>query len=339
MKIVNAKRLFVGLDYHQDFVQACVLDESGKVMMNRQVENDWRKISALVPTGAVVQTALEACCGAADLADELAERAGWSVGLAHPGFVARMKQNPDKTDYSDARLLADLLRVGYLPKVWLAPAELRELRRLVRYRQQKVNERRNVKLRLRALLRDHRIKDLDGNPWTQKWLTALTVLGELGQDTEWILQQHLASLARLNTEIREIEKRLAERVANDAVVQKLRKFKGIGLITAATMRAEIGRFDRFRTGKQLARFCGLTPRNCSSGNRQSDAGVIQAGNPQLRTVLVEAVHRIMRSDERWLKLAQQLKARGKHTCVVVAAVTNRFVRWLHHQMQPEALAL
>jgi hypothetical protein len=59
----------------------------------------------------------------------LAQRAGWSVSLAHPGFVARMKQNPDKTGHSDARLLADLLRVGYLPKVWLAPAELRELRR------------------------------------------------------------------------------------------------------------------------------------------------------------------------------------------------------------------
>ena len=170
MKIVNAKRLFVGLDYHQDFVQVCVVDESGKVVRNSRVENSRAKIVAAVPPGAVVQSALEACCGAADLADELAERADWSVSLAHPGFVNRMKQNPDKTDFSDARLLADLLRVGYLPKVWLAPAELRELRRLVRFRQQKVNERRNVKLRLRALLRDHRIKDLDGNPWTKKWL-------------------------------------------------------------------------------------------------------------------------------------------------------------------------
>lgn len=208
MKIVNAKRLFVGLDYHQDFVQVCVLDESGKVVRNSRVENSRSKIVVAVPAGGLVHSALEACCGAADLADELAERADWSVSLAHPGFVARMKQNPDKTDFSDARLLADLLRVGYLPKVWLAPAELRELRRLVRFRQQKVNERRDVKLRLRALLRDHRIKDLDGNPWTQKWLAGLAALGELGQDTAWIMQQHLASLARLNTEIREIEKRL-----------------------------------------------------------------------------------------------------------------------------------
>jgi transposase len=338
MTIVNATRLFVGLDYHQDFVQVCVLDETGKIVKNSKVDNDWRRIAAAVPAGATVQAALEACCGAADLADELVEQAGWSVSLAHPGFVARMKQNPDKTDYSDARLLADLMRVGYLPKVWLAPAELRELRRLVRYRQQKADERRNVKLRIRAILRDHRIKIDDGNPWTRKWLKALAALEQIGPDTEWILQQHLTALSRLNVEIRQVERRLEERVADDAVVQKLRQQKGIGLVTSATMRAEIGRFDRFQTGKQLARFCGLPPRNCSSGNKQADAGVIKAGNPQLRAVIVEAVHRIIHRDGRWMKLAQQLKARGKHTCLVVAAVANRYVRWLHHTMQPAALA-
>jgi transposase len=328
------------LDYHQDFVQVCILDESGHVLRNTKVENDWRKIAAAVPAGASVQVGLEACCGAADLADELAQRAGWSVSLAHPGFVARMKQNPDKTDYSDARLLADLLRVGYLPKVWLAPAELRELRRLIRFRQQKVNERRNVKLRIRAILRDHRLQlvELNANPWTKKWLAGVAALGDIGEDTQWILQEHLADLSRLDAEIRQIEQRLAVRVADDAVVRKLRQQKGIGLITAATMRAEIGRFDRFRTGKQLARFCGLTPRNRSSGNRQADAGVIEAGNPQLRSVLVEAVHRIIRYEDRWMKLAQELRGRGKHACVVVAAVANRYVRWLHHQMQPEAVA-
>jgi transposase len=338
--IVTRKEFFVGLDYHQDFVQVCVMDALGKILQNSKVENDWRQIVKAVPQGGVVHAALEACCGAANLADELAEKAEWSVGLSHPGYVMRMKQNPDKTDYGDARLLADLLRVGYLPKVWLAPAELRELRRLVRFRQQKVSERRNVKLRIRALLRDHRqqLRDLEANPWTKKWLASVAALGGIGSDTHWILQQHLADLARLDQEVDEIETRLEQRVASDAVVRKLRTFKGIGLITAATLRAEVGRFDRFRTGKQLARFCGLTPRNASSGNRQADAGLIQAGNPALRTVLIEATHRLMIHNERWAKLAVQLKNRGKHNCVVVAAVANRFVRWLHHQMQPEALA-
>ncbi len=338
--IVSREEFFVGLDYHQDFVQVCVMDALGKILQNSKVENDWRRIVAAVPKGGTVHAALEACCGAANLADELAERAEWSVGLSHPGYVMRMKQNPDKTDYSDARLLADLLRVGYLPKVWLAPTELRELRRFVRFRQQKVNERRNVKLRIRAILRDQRLKrdDLQANPWTKKWLAAIVSIGTLGSDTHWILQQHLADLARLDQEIRAIEERLEQRVANDAVVKKLRAEKGIGLITAATLRAEVGRFDRFQTGKQLARFCGLTPRNASSGNRQADAGLIQAGNHALRTVLIEAAHRLMFHHDRWAKLAQQLKGRGKHSCVVVAAVANRFVRWLYHQMQPEALA-
>ena len=44
-------------------------------------------------------------------------RAGWSLDLARPGFVKRMKQNPDKSDYTDAQMLADLVRVGYLPRV------------------------------------------------------------------------------------------------------------------------------------------------------------------------------------------------------------------------------
>jgi hypothetical protein len=113
---------------------------------------DWREIRRFVGPDATVFAAIEACGGAADLADELIARAGWSVHLAHPGYVARIKQSPDKTDYSDARLLADLERVGYLPKVWLAPENIRELRRLVRYRQQLANQRRNVKLRIRALL-------------------------------------------------------------------------------------------------------------------------------------------------------------------------------------------
>jgi hypothetical protein len=76
MPLVNATRLFAGLDYHQDFVQVCVLNEAGKVLKNAKVENDWRKIAATVPVGSPVHAALEACCGAADLADELVEQAG-----------------------------------------------------------------------------------------------------------------------------------------------------------------------------------------------------------------------------------------------------------------------
>jgi transposase len=343
MSSVTSQTVFVGLDYHSDSVQVCVLTREGKMLVNRSCRNDWRAVAAAVrercgpPTE--VQAAIESCCGAADLADELIARAQWSVDLAHPGYVARIKQSPDKTDYSDARLLADLERVGYLPRVWLAPADVRELRTLVRYRQTLTKERKNLKLQIGATLREARQKPPTGlNPWTKGWLHWLTNTALLSPNARWVTQRRLKHLASLAKEIRWVERRLARQTAKDPLVQKLLTLKGIGLVTAVTIRAEIGRFDRFRTGKQLARFCGLSPRNASSGQRQADAGLIKAGNPQLRTVLVEAAHRLMRHDEKWMKLAGQLCLRGKAVSLVTAAVANRWVRWLFHQMQPDQLA-
>ena len=164
MDIIN---IFVGLDYHQSGVQVCILDQSGNVLSNRFLANSWKEIQIHVEHyGNCVQAAIESCSGAADIADELIQKAGGSVHLAHPGYVSRMKQGPDKTDYSDARLLADLVRVGYLPKVWLAPVEVREMRLLVRYRQQQVNQRREIKLRMGAILREQRIGSGPARRWS-----------------------------------------------------------------------------------------------------------------------------------------------------------------------------
>jgi len=101
-----------------------------------------------------------------------------------------------------------------------------------------------------------------------------------------------------------------------------------------TLRAEIGRFDRFDTGKQLARFCCVTPRNASSGARQADAGLIKAGNPELRHVLIQLAQRLVnRVEGHWMQLAAGMLQRGKPKNVVVAAVANRWVRWLFHEMK------
>lgn len=333
--------VFVGLDYHQQSVQVCVMKASGEVVVNRRCSNDWRVIERVAREhGQRVQAAIEACSGAADLADELVHEAGWSVDLAHPGYVARIKQSPDKTDFSDAQLLADLERVGYLPRVWHAPQRIRELRRLVRYRQQLVSQRRNTKLRIRALLRDHRLTNPDDdNAWTKAWLAWAQATDKLPGVSRWIMDQHLEELARTNDQIRQCEKHLQEVLADDRLAGQLLGLCGVGLVTAATLRAEIGRFDRFRDGKQLARFCGLSPRNASSGQRQADAGLIQAGNPELRRVLTETAHRLIRYEPRWQELACAMKQRGKPVPLIVAAVANRWMRSLHHQFKDYGLAV
>jgi len=316
-------------------VQLCILDRKGKQLCNRSVENDASTIQRFATMhGSPRRVAIEACCGAADLAEELATQQGLPVQLAHPGYVNRMKRSPDKTDLGDARLLADLVRVNYLPKVWLAPQAIRELRRLVRHRAQLVNRRKDVKLRIRGLLRENRLKCPVARAWTQAWLAWLTEQAKLADSDRWLIEDHLAELASLTDRIKAIEAKIQTQTKDDPLVAQLQEQSGVGPVTAVTMRAEIGRFDRFDTGKQLARFCGVTPRNASSGARQADAGLIKAGNPGLRQVLIELAHRLIRQPGgKWARLAGGMLQRGKPKNVVVAAVANRWVRWLYHELR------
>lgn len=325
--------VFLGLDYHDEAIEVNVMGAAGEIVASRRCPNSVDAVVSAVPSGCrVAGVAIEACCGAADFAEELIKATGWTVDLAHPGFVARMKQNPDKHDFGDARMLADLERVGYLPRVWLAPESIRQLRRLVRYRQQLVNEQRQAKLRIRALLREERAGKADARAWRNAWMVWLTEQAEVGPQTRWVMERHLRRLKAIAQEIRAVEQRLRKLIHDDPVVQKLMTFKGVGLVTAVMLRAEIGRFDRFRTGKQLARFCGISPRNASSGKRQADAGLIKAGNPQLRAVLVEAAHRLMRLEPHWMALGATIRRRSRSGSLAAAAVANRWVRWLFHQM-------
>lgn len=327
--------VYVGLDYHKEFIQVCVVDESGRRLCNQRCGNDWRSVVAMGERyGKVIRAGIESCVGAANMADELVNQGRWCVDLAHPGYVRRMKQNPDKSDFTDAQMLADLERVGYLPQVWLAPKEIQELRRLVRYRQQLVNERRSIKLRIGALLREHRIEKGPGRRWTKVWMLWLEAIPGMSESSQWILHRHLDRLKGLCAEINAVEKRLLEWSKEDRIVEKLLELQGVGLVTAWVLRAEIGRFDRFRSGKQLSRFCGLSPRNASSGNRQADAGLIKAGNPLLRATVIEAAHRLMRIFPRWRDLGYKMEQAGKKKSVIAAAVGNRWMRWLFHQMTP-----
>lgn len=329
---MDSVMLSVGLDYHSDSVRVCVLDPAGTVLANKDCANDWQQIDRLARRhGTVAKASIEACCGAADLAEELIHKAGWPVTMSHPGLVRRMKQSADKHDRGDAHIGADLVRLGYLPKVWLAPAAVRELRRLVRFRQQLADRRRDLKLRIGAVTRELRLGCAHtrwGKPW-MKWVATV----EVDESTRFILDEHLLELEQVARRIGRTEERLTSKTQDDPVVQRLLRQPGIGPVTAWVIRAEVGRFDRFARAKQLCRFCGLTPCNASSGKRQGDAGLIHAGNPMLKGILIEAAHRLARHEPRWRELYQRLRGHGKVACVALAAVANRWMRTLYHEMK------
>jgi transposase len=148
----------------------------------------------------------------------------------------------------------------------------------------------------------------------------------------FLLHDHYDTIEYFDKKIVAVTERLQLAVADDVVVKQLLRQPGVGVITAITLRALVGHFDRFRTGKQLSHFCAVCPRNDASGGKTTTGGLIPAGDDVLRQVLVEAAHRLIRYDERWKSMAERLRANGKKTCVIVAAVANRWMRWLFRQM-------
>ncbi len=97
-------------------------------------------------------------------------------------------------------------------------------------------------------------------------------------------EQAAARVERLTADIGE----LVERWTLGPLVRALQALRGVDLVTAVVLAAEIGNFKRFRTPKQLMAYLGLVPSEHSSGGARRQGGITRTGNRHARWVLVEA---------------------------------------------------
>jgi transposase len=342
--------VYVGLDYHSTSIRVCVLTEDGEELFNGNVPNDltavFEAVSGVferkrksrgrkhVEVDKIVEVrgvSIEACTGSANFAAALERGTSWKVRMAHAASVHRLKQGPDKTDRGDAWHLANLLRVNYLPEVWLADETTRQLRHLVRHRQSLVADIKDVKLRIRSLLKENGVRETcEAGAWTKTWMKWLNEVC-LPEHSGWIIQQQLDLLVQLREKIAQVEARMEEATQEDPIVLKLLEETGVGLVTALLLRAVIGRFSRFGKGKQLSRYCGTSPCNASSGKRQADSGLVTAGHDDLRAALVQLAKRLPRLDPHWKEFKERL-GKQKAANVVSGAIANRWLRRLFHTM-------
>ena len=330
--------IYVGIDFHQEASSVAAMGQDGNVLLESNCESSAEYIDKFIRWGLgqigpyqIVAT-VEACGGSSKLAEDL-RKLGWKIDLAHAATVAKLGKNLDKTDRQDAHVLADLVRVGYVPQVFLAPERQRQLRSLVRYRQKLSLHRTQIKQRIRGLMREAHLKIRGVSAWTIDWIKQLRAkMNELGEERAWVCQELLEELALVLKRIKVANERIKPAVAKAPGSARLLKQKGVGLITAATLLAEIGDFSRFRTGKRLSRYCGIAPVNRSSGNRDAQSGIGKACNSGLRRILIEASHRLSRYAPRWKEMKAHLISVGKKRAVAAVAVANRWIRWLHHEM-------
>ncbi len=207
-----------------------------------------------------------------------------------PSRIPRCPGDRVKNDHRDSLTLARLARAGELVDVWV-PDEIHEaMRDLVRARHAANRDLRVARQRIQSfLLRNN--YSYPGKPWTKRhviWLADRTFPHVAQQIAfQGYLNAMEQSLARRNQLEHQLEELLPDwSLAN--LVNALQALRGVALIIAVTVVAEIGDLTRFANPKQLMSFLGLVPGEHSSGNKIRPRGITKTGNRTVRSLLCEA---------------------------------------------------
>jgi len=265
--------------------------------------------------------------------------------------VEQRKQKNDDRDADDIveKLRGHVLAGNRLPTVWVPDRQTRDDRELVRARLDLAEKQTEVKAQIQMLLKRHGLEKPSGfgTGWSVKyraWLTALKEFEALG----WGVRQGLASLLRqlgsIESEIERMEepvRQLATEPRHQRIVEELTQECGVGLLTAMVYRTEIGQAGRFRRGRQVGQFSGLTPTSHESGQQNDRKGHIsRQGPPRLRKMLCQAAWVHVRHDPEAQRIYQKLVLRNpKKKKIAIVAVMRRLAVRLWHRMRKVELEL
>ena len=197
-----------------------------------------------------------------------------------------------KTDRRDALSLARLLRAGELSAVWVPGAEQEAVRDLTRAREDMKAIELKARQRLGAfLLRHGRVYRLGKSRWTQAHFRWLEQQRFDHPAQQVVLQEYVDTVMQAQARVAGLEDRMRQALASWSlrpVAEALMALRGVDLITAMTVLAELGDLTRFETPRQLMSFLGLVPSEHSSGPRRRQGAITKTGNGHVRRVLVEA---------------------------------------------------
>jgi transposase len=309
--------VYVGIDVHRKRSQVAVVAEDGKVQLNKNTVNGTETLLRLIgdlPAGTPV--AFEAAFGWGWLL-RLLEDYGFDPHLVHPLQCKAIASARLKNDKVDAATLAQLLRADLLPEAWIAPAQVRQLRALLRHRAGLVRLGTQQRNRIHAVVADFGY-DRSGSYLSgpgRGWLAGL----DLPAVSREIVADCLAVIDGLAPVIDRIDGELRAHAKADPRVKTLTALPGVGQFTALVMVAEIGDITRFPSARKLASWAGLTPTVRGSDRTVRHGHISKQGSAWLRWVLNQAAQTAKRSPEFAAAYASIAKRRGKKIATIAIA--------------------
>jgi len=287
--------LHVGLDVHKDSIDIATaeLGRDGEVRHVGSIGGDLasldKALRKLIAKGHRLHVVYEAGpCGF--VIWRHLNALGHSCDVVAPSSIPKRSGERIKTDRRDAMNLARLDRSGDLTAVRVPGATDEAVRDLVRAREDGVRECRNARHRLKALLLRNGIAYTGKSSWTAAHLRWLATLKMEHAAQQIGFQEYLHSITEATHRIERLEQAMRDTLPDwslKPLVQALMALRGVQLIAAMTLVAELQDFMRFASPRKLMAFVGLVPGEHSSGPKRRQGSITKAGNSAARRMLVE----------------------------------------------------
>lgn len=287
-------RKYVGLDVHKRTVSNAVADaEGGKPRDVGTVNNDVVSIAKVLRKLGKPEELLvtyEAGPTGYGLYRWLV-RKGYQAQVIAPSLIPRKAGDRVKTDRRDARMLARLARAGELTAITVPDAGDEAMRDLTRAREDAVAARLKARQQLQGLLLRHGIVYAGKSAWTKahgRWLAEVKLAHAMQQT---VFTEYWLAVQRGDDQVARLEQAMRDALVHwrwKVVVEALMSMRGLALIAATTLVAEIGDVRRFEHPRELMAYLGLVPSEHSSGMTVRKGGITKTGNTHARRVLVEA---------------------------------------------------
>jgi len=290
---------FVGLDVHKNSISVAVADGGlrGESRFVGTIANTPAAFGKLASQLSRPGVRLRFCYEAGPFGYGLWRQL---TGLGHdcvvvaPSLIPRKPGARVKTDRRDALALAALDRMGALTAVWMPDADHEAMRDLVRARAAAVRALRRSRQQLSGFLLRHGVVR-PGKNWTmahRRWLSTIRFDHPTSQI---VLQDYIHAVedagARRDRLTGQIEE-LLDDWSMAPVVKALQAMRGIALIVAVTLVAELGDLTRFDNPRRLMAYLGLVPSEHSSGESVRRGGITRAGNGETRRVEAAWTYRL-----------------------------------------------
>ena len=264
--------------------------------------------------------------------------------VVSPSAIPTPPNERVKTNKLDSKKIATHLKAGHLTSIRVPQGCYRELRHLVKIREDYAQSQRAAKQRIKSLLLYeslHKHMQDDSCHWSNKYIQQLYTIPSspaVRQRLDMIIKDLTYARTQLAAAHKTLRTFYKAQEALQAYLEYLQSIPGIGFITAVSILGKIGDPRALRNQRELAAFAGLVPVEYSTGDTISRGSVTKLGDKALRSLLVEAAWTAIRYDKNLRQFYDRIRSRNHPRIAskkAIVAVARKMTHIIYRVLKDE----